>query len=99
MAREHLQHDYCTTPCVPWCYEIITDLCLDPQVTWAMEVLKLGLSVLWMDMDIYFHASPFNFFTSLLSDADFIIQTELWDHTHSFRGERGNGYNDGVSGI
>lgn len=54
-----------------------------------MEVLKLGLSVLWMDMDIYFHASPFNFFTSLPTDADFVIQTELWDHTHSFRGERG----------
>ena len=73
-------------------------MCLNPQVTWAMELLKLGLSVLWMDMDIYFHASPFNFFTSLPSDADFIIQTELWDHTHSFRGERGKGYNGCVSG-
>ena len=44
------------------------------KVTWASEVVNLGLSVMWTDMDISYLANPLPFIFENTPDADFVIQ-------------------------
>ncbi|GAX72695.1 hypothetical protein CEUSTIGMA_g151.t1 [Chlamydomonas eustigma] len=57
------------------------------KMAWATEVVQLGVSVLWVDLDITLFADPMKFLFTTAPDADVVLNSEDWGGEYSFNGD------------